>query len=110
MGIDKAAYRGIVNGDDFRVLSIKNSEINQIKDERYEGYSYINIAQFIEIPINELYGIVSRYTFHSEKSGSLYREQQKVHYVLMNNKVDSIDEYVSENGQRESFNTSFIRC
>ena len=44
--IDKAACRGMVNGDDFRGLSIKNSEVSQIKDEHYEGYSHINITQF----------------------------------------------------------------
>jgi len=109
-GTDRAACRGIVNGDDFRVLSIKNSEVNQIKDERYEGYSNINITRFIESPANELYGVGFRYTFHSEEPGSLYREQEKVHYVLIDNKLYSIDEYVSENGQIESFTTSFTRC
>ena len=73
-------------------------------------YSHINITQFIESPANELYGVGFRYTFHSEEPGSLYREQEKVHYVLIDNKLYSIDEYVSENGQIESFTTSFTRC
>ena len=109
-GTDKAACRGIVNGDDFRVLNIKNSDVNQIKDERYEGYSHINITQFIESPSNELYGSGFRYTFHSEEQGSLYREEEKVRYILIDNKLYSIDEYVSENGQIESFTTSFMKC
>lgn len=108
---DKAACRGIVNGDNFRVLSIKNSEVNQIKDERYAGYAHININQFFQSPSNELHGSGFKYTFHNEEgSENLYRERGKVHYILINNKLYSIDEYVSENGEVESYTTSFIRC
>lgn len=109
-GINKAACRGMVNGDDFRVLSIKNSEVNQIKDERYEGYSHINITHFLQSPTNELHGSGFRYTFHDEEGGNIHREREKVHYVLINNKLYSIDEYIPENGKTESYTTSFIRC
>ena len=109
-GVNKAACRGIVNGDDFRILSIKNSDVNQIKDEYYEGYSHINITKFFQSPTNELYGSGFRYTFHDEEGGNVHREKEKVHYVLIDNKLYSIDEYISESGQTESFTTSFIRC
>ena len=64
----------------------------------------------LQVLLCQLYGVGFRYTFHSEEPGSLYREQEKVHYVLIDNKLYSIDEYVSENGQIESFTTSFTRC
>lgn len=108
----KKSCRGIKTDDSFRILSIKNSNINQIKDERYAGYSLINLNKFYLTPSNELYASGVKYTFHDEDEieGNLYRERVKVHYILIDSELYSINSYISEDGKEETYTLNYIKC
>lgn len=106
----KPSCRGIVNNDAHSVLTIKNSATNQIRDQRYEGYHYINLIKVIQSPRNELQAIAMNYSFSDEEPEEIYKEKIKIDYTIIKNKLYSINRYISEDGKEESYTLTYIKC
>lgn len=106
----KPSCRGINNNDAHKVLTIKNSATNQIHDQRYEGYSYINLTNVSPSPRNKLQAIAIDYSFSDEEPETIYKEKIKVDYTIIENKLYSINRYISEDGKEESYTSTYIKC
>lgn len=102
--------RGIVNNDAHKLLTIKNSATNQILDQRYEGYSYINLIKVIQSPRNELQAIAMDYSFSDEEPEEIYKEKKQVDYTIIGNKLYSINRYISEDGKEKSYTLTYMKC
>ncbi len=107
----KASCRGNVQGDDYRVLTIKNTKTNQIKDERYAGYSFLNIMSEQKTISNKLQAKAYSYIFHDEESdGTLHRDIVKIDYVIIGHQLHDTHEYIDENGDLSKYTATLIKC
>lgn len=108
----KPSCRGIINNDEYKVLTIRNSDTNQIRDARYEGHSYINLLNLL-IPTlrNELQAIAMIYSFSDEDPETIYKDSIQVDYTIIENKLYSINRYTSEeDGTEQNYTLSYIKC